>query len=323
MPIDLETIGKGAYHIDDERDYQFNVAATTPFDWSQPVDFFVLLPIANQNGSSSCVAQTTAEMASILHHAKTGELRLFSARDIYSQIFLPNGGAMLRDGVAALVSQGIMSEEHMVSAPETETHMRDQSGFDAGIAHFDYVGEENERYATVAVTIDEVATAIRDHACVMIGVYGDNADWHTPEPTFNNPSAWGHAICGVGAMMRNGKKVIKFQNHWSAAWGDNGYGYLDEDYFTSGRMIGVYVITDNYLNPHPPMDLTTYQNFLAVDAQQSGAFGLILDGKIKVAGREKYADLMLTFVARNNGNIVGKVRDFTAAEWNAADRIPF
>jgi hypothetical protein len=55
---------------------------------------------------------------------------------------------------------------------------------------------------------------------------------------------WGHAIFGLGYRMRNGKKAIKFLNSWGAGWGEDGCGWLNEDYFASQRVFPAWVLVD-------------------------------------------------------------------------------
>ena len=57
-----------------------------------------------------------------------------------------------------------------------------------------------------------------------------------PMPPPSEKSLGGHAICVVGYDEKT--KLVKFKNSWSAAWGDNGYGYLPyayiDKYMTDG-----------------------------------------------------------------------------------------
>lgn len=244
---DIEKFGKGALHTEDVRDFAFG--ATTPFDWSKPIIFNKPLPISNQNGSSSCVGQSTMNMGKIFYYDDAQKMEDFSARFIYSQIFLPSGGAYLRDGIATLLKDGIALNADFPSDPQTEAHMRDKTGLDEALGAKYDIYPNDLGYALIGMDIDSVAAGIRDETCVMIGVIGDNAGWTQADVQVPQSASWGHAIVGVGAEIRNGKKVIKFINSWGNGWGDNGYGYLSEDYFASHNILACYTITNNFIKP--------------------------------------------------------------------------
>lgn len=323
----LEQCGTGAFHEPDPRDY--SLGAAEPFDWTAPELPDIPLVVGSQNGSLSCVGQTTSEIAAILHYLKTNEIKQFSARDIYCQIFLPNGGAQLRDGMDSLTKKGIETEIDLPSIPESEEHMRDKTGLDLNKAaqDFDLALHGNPKYAFIPANIDEFAAALRDHKCMMIGVYGDNAGWHTADVVPPATPVWGHAICGVKAVMRNGKKAIKFLNHWSSMWGENGYGYLSEDYFTAGQVMAGYVPTTNYINPNPPTPMPPLpENHFVQDSSEagrSGSFGIVIDNQIRVVSRyfnneDRAGLLALTVQARQS-----PYTNLPAAEWDAAEKVAF
>ena len=41
-----------------------------------------------------------------------------------------------------------------------------------------------------------------------------------------------HAVLAVGLTSMNGTTVVEFKNSWGTGWGDAGYGYLTEGYWT-------------------------------------------------------------------------------------------
>ena len=245
-----EQFGKGGLHVEDRRDYVFG--ASEPFDWSEPTEFNVPLIPSNQQSSLSCVGQTTMNMAKIAWYQNRNTLQDFSARFIYSQIFQPQGGAYGRDGMNILVNQGTSKNDIYPSDPQTETHMRDKTGLipaQAQAIGFDiyegqaYVGVDN-------FNIDEVARAIRDTGSCMVLAMGSNPGWSSPDvrPALPNESVWGHAVTGTQALLRNGKRTIKFLNSWGL-WGENGYGYINEDYFANRSVAAAFAFTKNYIKP--------------------------------------------------------------------------
>jgi hypothetical protein len=82
----------------------------------------------HQGSSSSCVGQGWSKYVEMLNLIRNQEVIDLSARDIYSQIYLPEGGAFIREGAKTVVNKGD-AEESMVSSydngkPPTEAFMR-------------------------------------------------------------------------------------------------------------------------------------------------------------------------------------------------------
>src|ERR1043165_8062014 len=100
--IPIQQLGKGLLpQPEDKRDFDFSpiAAAAAPIDWTKEYRL-PEPPNENQYTSSSCVAQA----ASYLHWQLRN--RDYSRRDIYSEIYLPQGGAYLRDGVKRIADYG-------------------------------------------------------------------------------------------------------------------------------------------------------------------------------------------------------------------------
>jgi C1A family cysteine protease len=81
--------------------------------------------------------------------------------------------------------------------------------------------------------IDDLRLAL-PYGPVVIGIacfkeiFFVNESGEIPYPSNPNQILGGHAICAVG--YNDKKKLIKFKNSWSKAWGQNGYGYLPYRY---------------------------------------------------------------------------------------------
>src|SRR5690349_19270757 len=102
MPeLAIESLPKGAQpQPDDPRDLHASfVLGAAPIDWNK--GFRLPTPPDSDQGSAlRCVGEAT----SYLQWQLLG-IRM-SPRDIYSQIFLPQGGAYLRDGPATVCEKG-------------------------------------------------------------------------------------------------------------------------------------------------------------------------------------------------------------------------
>lgn len=319
MELDLELLGKGAEHSLDDRDFAFGAELTLPYDWSKEIPFDVPIIVKNQNGSSSCVAQSASAMATISYYKQTGKYMDFSARFFYSQISLgPGKGSYMRDGMDKLVKQGSCPLKNFVDDPQTEEHMLVKTGIEAvfPIAK-EYDIYNDTAYALVPQTMDAVAQAIRDHGSVMIGARGSNENWSNPY--VKKGDNWGHAVAGVSAMLKDGKKYIKFLNSWSENWGQRGYGYFDEEYMNDGIM-AVFVLTDNFIKPIKVKAMEfaeKNEGKLVQDSEQTGAFGLIKDGKLLVADKGRVSELIATYIVTKEGKGV------PAEIWNELEKVQF
>lgn len=314
---DIAAFGKGAFHVHDPSRPRYNIAAITPYDWSQPELPDLPLIVHNQGFSSSCVAQTMVENATALKFLRDGTIIDYSAHEIYCQKVLPGGGMIVRDATDLFITQGIETEVDFTSQPETEVHLTDKTGLDLTKAAIDFIDHTKVQYSSVPLDIDSVATALAADKIGHLTVYGDNAGWHTADVLPPVSQNWGHDVASTKPVMRNGKKAIKFLNHWGT-WGDNGYGYLYEDYFTSGNVQVVLVPTTNYIIP-TPMEFLQHPYTLVEDSQQSGSFGLIKNGEILVATPERVSALVATYLVAGSKGVIA----LTADQWNNAPKSIF
>jgi len=210
-------------------------------DWSK--EFRLPDPGSEDQGASlSCVAHAW----SYYHH----QLHLddWSRRSLYSRIFLPQGGAYLRDGGAELTDHGQATK---TEAPDpkpneyTELTMRNRADI---TAWEEQDGKEAGYYSVNGKNIDVVAATIRDFKGCVIGVQGDNAGWVdllNPKPPVN--AEWGHALYCFGFHMHNGQKCIIAKSSWSST-GISEH-HLRQNYFDSGNTFdGWTLIKKEYLS---------------------------------------------------------------------------
>lgn len=254
----IKSFGKGAIPDKlDFRDYSYEymseVFGAPIVNWEEgyEVPESVGIKIEDQNGSSSCVGQSFAKYGEILERVENKNFTDLSAKYIYSQIFLPGGGSYLRDGAKTVVEQGIATEERLPSYPSTEDFMTRSSDITDEIKKGASV-YKSKSYASIwhKNNIDIFAQAILGNYGVVTGMYGTNQLWGEafvrPPTGGEEPSkVWGHAVYCCGFRIIQGKKYIRFINSWSENWADQGYGYLGEDYFTSGNIFSAWTLIDS------------------------------------------------------------------------------
>lgn len=233
--------GHGALPLrKDRRDKKYKkvARASVPFDWNLGYNAEKSSsPTKNQGTSGSCGGQAGSYLEALTKPVFSER----SARYIYSQIYYPGEGTTLRDILNFLVKKGSASEalvtSYQVGNPPSEQFMEDRSSNFTGDASASVY--EASGYAFVAPDIESYAQAIRDNGGAIMELRGqNNGTWESaqPIPPNNKTNLWAHFLVCTGAMMRNGKKVIRVHNSWGDV-GEGGYQYISEDYFKSGNVL--------------------------------------------------------------------------------------
>ena len=266
----------------DKRDYQYSdlmamgAVPTEPFDWEKGYDTEKVngfkLKRESQGSSSSCVGQTFSSYGELLNYLETKQDSDFSARGFYSQIYLPQGGAYVREGAKLATDKGFHLEKDVKSYPTvelsdgrihvnppTEEFMRNSDDITEELKNKAKTYKSKRYFYLTYNNIDEAALAIQNHGAITIGARGTNQGWQTSDvrPPQGEEKEWGHLTLGKAAMIRNGKKTIKFHNSWGENWGDDGDGYINEDYFKAGKVFSPLVLIDqaNLINNDEIMKL--------------------------------------------------------------------
>jgi len=253
--------GAIVHKFNPKTDYTIGMA-TVPFDWTKGYnaekEAGITLSIKDQNSSFSCGGQATAHLDELLDKVNTGVQTEKSARFIYSQTHAQGGGTSIYALGDFLRLHGNCKEELCKSYPVNgvvdETFMITSSDI-TDTAKNDAKNNTLDSYAQLPINsdIDAVASAIRDHRGVILGVYGqDNGTWlsENPHPPVGTNGRWAHWVCAVEAGMYKGQKAIRFVNSWGKV-GINGSQWITEDYFTKGGIWCVWVMTDkaNVITP--------------------------------------------------------------------------
>lgn len=247
----------------DERDKELDhvLAVGEPFDWEEGFDIEeeigMIIPVKDQGRTSTCTGQamsTYVWVKNVLEYTKRyGELDdsmkeylvkwLVSAKAIYSQIFLQQGGAYLRDAIKLIKDWGAVSEQLVPFKPD-EQDARDLSWKNSIMDESAKILQAAEYRVVQNPTIDKLAQAIRDNDGMLLGVAGENnGTWRTLFPKVGK-SEWGHAIYGGKAKMIDGKKMIGFLNSWGETTGDRGWQWVGEEWFGVGRLFNPWLLVD-------------------------------------------------------------------------------
>lgn len=228
MPHLIETLPKGCVPQPlDERDFHAGFVLGAPnINWQK--GFRLSEPPDEDQGSSlSCVSQAWS-----YYHWQINR-KEWSRRDIYSQIYLPQGGAYLRDGGRIIKEKG-QCERHEAPDPknQTEANMRVRDDINPSLA---LDGQERSYYSVNAKSPDALAQAIIETGGVIFGVQGSNAGWAdmmNPRPPKYGESVWGHAIMAFGFHLHDGQKCIIAKSSWCRTGVKE--HHIKQNYFDSG-----------------------------------------------------------------------------------------
>lgn len=190
-----------------------------------------LSPVRDQGDEGVCVGfAVTSGMKEYQELIDYKKLVLLSPRFIYNECKKIDGlpdeeGTTIRAAMQALKRKGVCQEKFWPYSPHQKTKAREGAVTDA----------KKFRIMTYAriLNLNELRLSLVAKGPCVIGVevFAGMMETKTglvPLPKRNESSLGGHAICPVG--YDDTKKIIKFKNSWSDAWGNKGYGFLPYAY---------------------------------------------------------------------------------------------
>lgn len=238
-----------------------SVAAAAPVNWVEKGEtLWRKFPDQNQDGSSSCVAQTTKKLAGILLFLKENVYVPFSATHIYQRRSNRPGGGMIGVEAFDIWKQGVTLEDLAPSEKLTDAQMdgmkietyKQRIGEIFSIK--ESVGIPNlGDMETVASTIQQTGKG------VMVWFYFTSAEWSPFIPTILNPNlnqntALRHSVTAVDFFLFGGKKYLLIED--SAHFGGLTRRLISEEFFHSRNLFIRYPMNFKFQNstvpPLPP-----------------------------------------------------------------------
>lgn len=226
----------------DNRDFLYSEVGfgTETFDWNTPYDveteLNIKLPVKNQGQSFSCGGQAWSTYIGILEALATQTFEERSAKFVYSQVYVPGGGARGRDCADVCVNQGVAREAALSSYQNgqipSETFM-ERSGDITTEVRQDATSSKLLSYAQVGNNINDIARAMKLNHGLVLGITGsNNGTWNSefPKPPIPGDATWNHWIYFGKAKMINGVKNIACLNSWGDKIGNKGWQWISEAY---------------------------------------------------------------------------------------------
>jgi hypothetical protein len=236
----------------DRRDYKIKIKAPKPLKFNNVDLSNFCTSVKDQGAIGSCTAFAVVGLMEYIHKRAVND----GTEDIYSEKFTyydtrvnqlgwsaaEDTGAYLRNAMASVVVSGAAPEAEF---PYNNLHSEIPSPavFESAqknqVITYAKVPEDGDRQAT----LDACLQLLQEGYPLVGGFVCYDSLWSAQNGVLAPPGGTiigGHAILIVG--YDEGKRLFKFKNSWSPAWGDNGYGYLPYEYALNGDLWDLWTV---------------------------------------------------------------------------------
>jgi hypothetical protein len=221
------------------KDYRHEeiAAAGAPLTWvEKPQSEWRKFEIFNQDGSSSCVAQSKAKEGGILNFLEEGLFIRLSARDVYAKRQnKPAQGMWGADANNIVVGDGITLESLMPSEGKGEAEMNNDSDRTNSMKVIAKVFR-GKSWFVLPFDFDAIGAVIDQGIAVNVWFRWDLNEWDQPVPKISPTSALAnhHSVVAVDRTLYQGKKALIIEDSWGKDRGFAGQRVITEDWI--GRM---------------------------------------------------------------------------------------
>ena len=232
--------------LEQERDFVAEEVFSFPkIDWrAKDQNEWPEYPIFDQDGSSSCAAQTIAKVLGIENVLEEGKFVFYSARDIYTRRKnFPDKGMYYQNAMEIGYKYGATLEQLMPSQKLGEDQMNfsgDRRTIDEQVA---LVGKGGN-YFRVPIDIDRIASIISSHPLrkpVAIGIRFGSGEWNREVPILKGTvTPYYHAITAIDFLLWKGKKALLIDDSWGTRTGFEGKRIVTEDWFKAKRITNAW-----------------------------------------------------------------------------------
>jgi hypothetical protein len=199
-------------------------------------------PIQNQDGSSSCVAQSLAKLLSIHEVLEGRPYTRLSPKFIYTRrTNYPAGGMWMPEALKIACNEGSCEEALMPSDNKGESFMNDKYEPEGVIENAKkYKGKLY--FEITNRNIDNIAEVLEQGYGVSLGFRFDYNEW-TDFPLIyeNSKKECGHAVAVVDYTLINGKKYLVIEDSWGPGHGKGGVRYISEEFLNARCFYAGYI----------------------------------------------------------------------------------
>lgn len=201
------------------------------------------LPISNQDGSMSCVAQAVAKLLA-MHEIREGRTYVkLCPKFVYDfRINYPDGGMMLPDALSIGCKLGACRESLLPCDMKGETFMNDKTMITPEMIN-DAINYKGLYYFEIASrSIDEIAKVNEQGYGVLLGFRFDRDEW-TDVPWVKEGSTRevGHGIAEVDYGLYKGEKALDMDDSWGVLYGKGGRRIITETFLNARCFYAGYI----------------------------------------------------------------------------------
>ena len=196
------------------------------------------LPIRNQDGAYSCVANSKALELGILNLLEEGEFVVLSPRDIYTRrVNQESGGMWGQDANMICIDKGSTLEALMPSDNKNETEINKTND---RLPHKEVVGKifRAKNWIALPFNIDTIASILDTGKGVNVFFRFVYSEWKAiPVITTVIPDCH-HSVVAIDYTLYQGKKALIIQDSWGANTAIGGRRIITEDWINpaNGRI---------------------------------------------------------------------------------------
>jgi len=192
-------------------------------------------PVRNQDGSSSCVAQSLALMMGIENYFEEEKFIEFSAKDIYTRRTNQGGGMWGIDAFNIAKKHGATLEVLIPSQNQTEAQINQiqRNTSDEEIGKIFTIKD----YYQLPFSLNQIAQIMENRRNgyakpVMVWFRFPRAEWNSiPQMTNSSHDIVHHSVVAVDYGILNGKRGLFIQDSWGLhSSTTNGLRFISEDY---------------------------------------------------------------------------------------------
>lgn len=216
-------------------------------------------PIRDQDGSSSCVAQTGALILGIENLRDEGRFIEFSAKNIYVKRTNSGGGMIGNEALEIICSTGSTLESIVPSQNMGEEEINRKDNIRATD---DEIGKifRGGGYVHTAFDIDSIATVMETYRKngivkpLMVWFRFPRKEWNSiPQVTTSKTDMVHHSVTAIDYCLINGKKHLVIQDSWGSEHAYHGLRFISQEYIKARMTFSVCILDLDNLSVEKPI----------------------------------------------------------------------